>query len=42
MTIDDPEMYTATWKPLNKFRMKSLPDDYEPIEMMCSVSEYMQ
>jgi len=41
VTIDDPKMYTATWKPLNKFRMKLLPDDYEPTEMMCSVSEYM-
>ena len=42
VTISDPKMYTATWKPLNKFRMKLLPDDYEPTEMMCSVSEYMQ
>jgi hypothetical protein len=41
VTIDDPTMYTAKWKPLDKFRMKLLPEDSEPIEMLCSVSEYM-
>ena len=41
VTIDDPTMYTAQWKPLDKFRMKLLPEDREPIEMLCSVSEYM-
>jgi len=41
VTIEDPTMYTAPWKPLDKFRMKLLPEDHEPIEMLCSVSEYM-
>jgi hypothetical protein len=41
VTIDDPTMYTAKWKPLDKFRMKLLPADSEPIEMLCSISEYM-
>ena len=41
MTINDPTMYTAPWKPLDKFRMKLLPENHEPIEMLCSVSEYM-
>ena len=41
VTIHDPTMYTAPWKPLDKFRMKLLPEDSEPIEMLCSVSEYM-
>ena len=41
VTIDDPTMYTAKWKPLDKFRMKLLPEDSEPIEMLCSISEYM-
>ncbi len=42
VTIDDPLMYTAKWKPIDKFRMKLMPDTYEPPEMMCSVSEYMR
>jgi hypothetical protein len=42
ITIDDPVMYTAKWKPLDKFRMKLMPDTFEAIEMMCSVSEYMR
>lgn len=41
VTINDPSMYTAPWKPLDKFRMKLLPANVEPIEMLCSVSEYM-
>ena len=41
VTIHDPTMYSAPWKPLDKFRMKLLPENAEPIEMLCSVSEYM-
>ena len=41
VTINDPSMYTAPWKPLDKFHMKLLPANVEPIEMLCSVSEYM-
>lgn len=41
VTINDSTMYTAPWKPLDKFRMKLLPASSEPIEMLCSVSEYM-
>ncbi len=40
--IFDPRMYTAPWKPLDKFGMKLLPDDFDSNEMMCSVSEYME
>lgn len=42
VTIDDPTMYTAKWKPLNNFRLKLLPETFDPTEMMCSVSEYMK
>lgn len=42
VTIDDPVMYTAKWKPLDKFRMKLQPETFEHEEMMCSVSEYMK
>ena len=41
VTVNDPAMYTAPWKPLDKFRMKLLPENHEPIEMLCSVSEFM-
>ena len=32
VTIDDPIMYTAKWKPLNNFRMKLLPETFDPLE----------
>ena len=41
VTVNDPAMYTAPWKPLDKFQMKLLPENHEPIEMLCSVSEFM-
>ncbi|MEQ1887131.1 MAG: hypothetical protein ABL967_18865 [Bryobacteraceae bacterium] len=41
VTIFDPKMYTAPWKPLDKFPMKLLPANSDPVEMLCSVSEYM-
>lgn len=41
VTVNDPAMYTAPWKPLDKFRMRLLPENHEPIEMLCSVSEFM-
>ena len=32
VTIDDPIMYTAKWKPLNNFRMKLLPETFDPLQ----------
>lgn len=40
--IFDAKMYKAPWKPLDKFPMKLLPEDFDSNEMMCSVSEYME
>jgi hypothetical protein len=42
VTINDPKMYTHPWVALNKFPMKRLPDNYDVMEMMCSVSEFME
>jgi hypothetical protein len=39
--ITDPKMYTHPWLALNKFPMKRLPDNSDVMEMMCSVSEFM-
>ena len=38
-TIDDPQMYTKPWNPLNKFRMRLQPEWFDIREMICSASE---
>jgi hypothetical protein len=40
--IDDPKMYEKPWVAMNKFPMKLLPPDFDVMEHMCSVSEFMQ
>ena len=40
--VDDPKMYSKPWLAMDKLAMKSLPDDFQIPEMMCSVSEFMQ
>ena len=42
VTINDPKMYAKPWVAMNKFPMKLLPPDFDVMEHMCSVSEFMQ
>jgi hypothetical protein len=39
VTIDDPKMYTKPWVALDRFPMKSQPQDFDVREMICSPSE---